>query len=145
MRRSNQLNPMRSMILLAVTWVAGTLLFAAERAPTPATASPTVALTQTPAEPGEEGATPTPPESPPSPSGEADNSKASAEADERVDEPDESVASEPANADEESKASSDATPRATAADTQGAKSSPQRFVPSEQVRADFDVSFPIDI
>jgi hypothetical protein len=24
-------------------------------------------------------------------------------------------------------------------------SSPQRFVPSEQVRADFDVSFPIDI
>lgn len=25
------------------------------------------------------------------------------------------------------------------------KSSPQRFVPSEQVRADFDVSFPIDI
>lgn len=29
----------------------------------------------------------------------------------------------------------------TAAD----KASPQRFVPSEQVRADFDVSFPIDI
>jgi glucose dehydrogenase len=27
----------------------------------------------------------------------------------------------------------------------GQKSSPQRFVPSEQVRADFDVSFPIDI
>jgi len=25
------------------------------------------------------------------------------------------------------------------------KPSPQRFVPSEQVRADFDVSFPIDI
>jgi hypothetical protein len=25
------------------------------------------------------------------------------------------------------------------------KASPQRFVPSEQVRADFDVSFPIDI
>ena len=32
-------------------------------------------------------------------------------------------------------------PAPTAAD----KSSPQRFVPSEQVRADFDVSFPIDI
>jgi hypothetical protein len=30
----------------------------------------------------------------------------------------------------------------TAADKAG---SPQRFVPSEQVRADFDVSFPIDI
>jgi hypothetical protein len=25
------------------------------------------------------------------------------------------------------------------------KASPQRFIPSEQVRADFDVSFPIDI
>jgi len=32
-------------------------------------------------------------------------------------------------------------PAASAAD----KASPQRFVPSEQVRADFDVSFPIDI
>lgn len=27
----------------------------------------------------------------------------------------------------------------------GKKGSPERFVPSEQVRADFDVSFPIDI
>jgi hypothetical protein len=26
-----------------------------------------------------------------------------------------------------------------------AKGSPQRFIPSEQVRADFDVSFPVDI
>jgi hypothetical protein len=33
--------------------------------------------------------------------------------------------------------------KATTADKKG--SSPQRFVPSEQVRADFDVSFPIDI
>lgn len=30
-------------------------------------------------------------------------------------------------------------------DTAGKKASPQRFVPSEQVRADFDVSFPVDI
>ena len=36
-------------------------------------------------------------------------------------------------------------PKATAADKAGDKASPQRFVPSEQVRADFDVSFPIDI
>jgi hypothetical protein len=27
----------------------------------------------------------------------------------------------------------------------GSKASPQRFIPSEQVRADFDVSFPVDI
>ena len=38
----------------------------------------------------------------------------------------------------------------TAADKAGAdkgkdKASPQRFIPSEQVRADFDVSFPVDI
>jgi hypothetical protein len=33
----------------------------------------------------------------------------------------------------------------SAADKAGDKSSPQRFTPSEQVRADFDVSFPIDI
>jgi hypothetical protein len=39
----------------------------------------------------------------------------------------------------------------TAADAKDAKpspeqkASPQRFIPSEQVRADFDVSFPIDI
>src|SRR5687768_9424535 len=36
------------------------------------------------------------------------------------------------------KAAAGKKPAATAAD----KSSPQRFVPSEQVRADFDVSFP---
>jgi len=30
-------------------------------------------------------------------------------------------------------------------DSAAGKGSPQRFVPSEQVRADFDVSFPIDI
>lgn len=35
-----------------------------------------------------------------------------------------------------------APPAPSAAD---GKPSPQRFVPSEQVRADFDVSFPIDI
>ena len=33
---------------------------------------------------------------------------------------------------------------ATPADAKPSKSTPQRFVPSEQVRADFDVSFPID-
>jgi hypothetical protein len=36
----------------------------------------------------------------------------------------------------------------SAADKSGdkaGKASPQRFIPSEQVRADFDVSFPVDI
>lgn len=44
-------------------------------------------------------------------------------------------AAAPADAKETSK------PGKSAAD----KSTPQRFVPSEQVRADFDVSFPIDM
>ncbi|MBB6095058.1 type IV secretory pathway TrbL component [Povalibacter uvarum] len=38
------------------------------------------------------------------------------------------------------------TPADKAADKgSAAKGSPQRFIPSEQVRADFDVSFPVDI
>lgn len=36
-------------------------------------------------------------------------------------------------------------PRAAAKPKAPGKGSPERFVPSEQVRADFDVSFPIDI
>lgn len=39
----------------------------------------------------------------------------------------------------------DPKPKAAAATADKKGSSPQRFVPSEQVRADFDVSFPIDI
>ncbi len=50
----------------------------------------------------------------------------------------EKSAAEPAAADEQ--ADKDAAEKGTAA-----KGSPQRFIPSEQVRADFDVSFPIDI
>jgi len=45
----------------------------------------------------------------------------------------------PSTADEREDANE--APRGSAA----GKGSPQRFVPSEQVRADFDVSFPIDI
>ncbi|MFC4310674.1 hypothetical protein ACFPN2_16395 [Steroidobacter flavus] len=37
------------------------------------------------------------------------------------------------------------TPAAKPAKSSGKGGSPERFVPSEQVRADFDVSFPIDI
>jgi hypothetical protein len=38
----------------------------------------------------------------------------------------------------------DTTP-STTGDTAKKAASPQRFIPSEQVRADFDVSFPVDI
>jgi hypothetical protein len=39
----------------------------------------------------------------------------------------------------------DPAPKKSAASAADKSGSPQRFVPSEQVRADFDVSFPIDI
>ncbi len=52
-----------------------------------------------------------------------------------------------APAEERAAAPSDQEPDATQQESPSAaegKASPQRFVPSEQVRADFDVSFPID-
>lgn len=55
-----------------------------------------------------------------------------------VDKPDE----KPAEKAEEASAETKAGNEKSAADQ---KPSPQRFIPSEQVRADFDVSFPIDI
>ncbi|HEU4601637.1 MAG TPA: hypothetical protein VFS24_06700 [Steroidobacteraceae bacterium] len=50
---------------------------------------------------------------------------------------------EPATAKAASNAPGEKAPASTPADK--AAPSPQRFTPSEQVRADFDVSFPIDI
>ncbi len=52
---------------------------------------------------------------------------------------------EAAKADKSEAAQTAAKPTEKAAPTTDDKSSPQRFIPSEQVRADFDVSFPIDI
>lgn len=70
-------------------------------------------------------------EAPPTPAASATNDE-SAEPQETATETDaEETPAEPAASNESS-----------AADR---KPSPQRFIPSEQVRADFDVSFPIDI
>ena len=48
---------------------------------------------------------------------------------------------------EEAAAESDSaeSKKSSADKASAAKGSPQRFIPSEQVRADFDVSFPVDI
>ena len=59
-------------------------------------------------------------------------------------EPEEAVAAEP----EALPSASSQTPAETspaASPASPASTTPQRFVPSEEVRADFDVSFPIDI
>ena len=131
---------MRFLVLLAVTWAAGTLLFAAEQTPhsvpaatAPAAGTPAADSAKLPAnEP-------------------ADSSSAVAQAEPPVQaaEDEEPAAEEPAAEEPEAeeptpnsaKEKSESAQRASAAD----KGSPKRFVPSEQVRADFDVSFPIDI
>jgi hypothetical protein len=67
--------------------------------------------------------------------------------------PEKNAAADKSTADKDKKPAADAAKAGdekTAADKAssekgGEKASPQRFIPSEQVRADFDVSFPVDI
>jgi hypothetical protein len=141
MQRTSQPNPWRMMILLAVTWAAGSLLFAAET-PAPPSAKPDQPAEQTPKEPAEPG--PSEPEGTPAGAQAGDTDDAIAD-DEGEQDPGAQAEAKPEEKKPEEekpeeKKGSDAQ-RASAAD----KGSPQRFVPSEQVRADFDVSFPIDI
>jgi cytoskeletal protein RodZ len=137
MRRNSQLNPMRMLAMLAVLWAAGTRLFATEnpqraRPAEPATTAvsrtvPVAALAQT-AEPGPAAQSPAarepPSEEPVTNAGDSQSNAKSSDAGEPQDAP-----------------AKDSGTSSTA-DKGG---TPQRFVPSEQVRADFDVSFPIDI
>jgi len=132
------MNPqMRMVIMLGVTWVAGTLLFAAE---SPSTRAPAGA-TQTPAQPAGAATSPAangPPAAAPAPAAEkaAEKPKPDTEAKPTVE-------SKPASGEVEDDAEGPPPPPPPNSGARGA--SPQRFVPSEQVRADFDVSFPIDI
>ena len=126
------MNPMRSVILLAVLWVSGSLLFAAENSATrseaePAAAAPAAAAEEAAAAPSEVGEG----EAAPPVDGEiAEDAEAATQ-----------VATQGAQAAE----AEDEDPEPESASAADRGSSPQRFVPSEQVRADFDVSFPIDI
>jgi hypothetical protein len=148
------MNPqMRMLILLAVFWAAGSLLLAAESPSTPkpvATEKPAV-VEQAAAE--KAGAAEKP---------AAEEKKAAAEESKTDTAQDKGSIAEQAEAALKAAAEADPggapreTPKTEAADakedTQAAPTasagkgpSPQRFVPTEQVRADFDVSFPIDI
>ena len=109
---------LRILILLAACGAVSTpnMLWAAEPAPAkPAPPAATAPATETAAKPTDESAAP------------------------KSDEDSKDEAKDPASEEVDPKPKA----AATAADKKG--SSPQRFVPSEQVRADFDVSFPIDI
>lgn len=156
MRRRTQANPMRMLVMLAVMWAAGSWLFAAESSP-PARATQPVAAQTEPAAKSES-----------QPAAQAGATEAGAAKDEKAAADGKTAASEKAaageKADSEEKAdveadANDALAEATGetkTDSKDAASgnsasaadkgaSPRRFVPSEQVRADFDVSFPIDI
>ena len=135
MRRSNQLNPMRMLVLLAVLWVAGTLLFAAESTPPAAKPRPAEATTVPAQAAAAEPAT----QSPSAGERAADVKERSAKARTAGEE---ELPAEEAGSVPESKTEGGDTKQASSADKGG---TPRRFVPSEQVRADFDVSFPIDI
>jgi hypothetical protein len=111
------------MMLLVAASISGSLLFAAEPAPTTASAAKT--------------ATP------------ADSAKKAEAADkDKKSEPDQDKkadAEKDKKAEATAKTGDDKSAADKAGDKDSDKSSPQRFIPSEQVRADFDVSFPVDI
>lgn len=111
------MKPMRMLIMLAAMWVTGTVLFAAEPTnPAPSPVKPAVAVPKPSA---------TPPPAEPAAAAAPEAAKDAA-----------GEQSTPSPVDEDTKEQK--------APVAGGPS-PQRFVPSEQVRADFDVSFPIDI
>jgi soluble lytic murein transglycosylase len=165
-------NPqMRMLILLAVFWVAGSLLLAAESPSTPqpaATAKTTQSGAKTDAT--KTDATKTDAAKPGAAKTDAAKTDAAKTAAAKTDAKDaskdgdkDSTTGKPSIAEQAEaalKAAYEADPKVPAKgdpdaeqhakdDTQapptGKGPSPQRFVPTEQVRADFDVSFPIDI
>lgn len=145
--------PMRMLILLAVFWAAGSLLLAAE---SPSTPKPAAADKTTESEPQN-------PEKSADKKAEGDG-KTDAKGDAKADTKKADKRSIADQAEAALKAAAEADPGSASreppkSDEQGAKNdtevqpsggaakgpSPQRFMPTEQVRADFDVSFPIDI
>ena len=104
-----------NLVMLAVVGVAGSVLFAAES---------NQSAKEQPAAAAPAAASPLPQPSPAPGAGEG--------ADKKEKDPDQDPAAK-------------AAPRTEADKAAARAASPQRFVPSEEVRPDFDVSFPIDI
>ena len=148
--------PLRMVILLAVFWAAGSLLLAAE---SPSTPKPAATAATKPA-----GDAPAADKTAGKEAGKKaeGDTKTDAKADAKTDAKEPGKGSIADQAEAALKAAAEADPGSTAPkdapkseaedDTQAPATSsaskgpsPQRFVPTEQVRADFDVSFPIDI
>jgi hypothetical protein len=153
------MNPMRMLILLAVFWAAGSLLLAAESPSTSVPKPAPAASTAEAAPAGDKSAAAKADDKADAKKSTKDGDKANEKADDQegAAKPPGSLAEQAeaalkaaqegagdapaAAAKDESKEDAGAAPAATTAKGP----SPQRFVPTEQVRADFDVSFPIDI
>lgn len=151
---------MRMLILLAVFWAAGTLLLAAESEPTSSTkpaATATKAPTATKTEAAKTDvaktdAAKTDAAKTDTKDASKDGDKQSGSASEKPSIAEQAEAALKAAYEADPKVPAKPDPDAAKDDTQTPPSgsapkgpSPQRFVPTEQVRADFDVSFPIDI
>lgn len=156
--------PLRMLILLTVFWAAGSLLLAAE-SPSAAKPKPATETQQPAAKAGEAVGEAKSAEAKPAEAKTDDTKDGAAAKDGTSSESgDKRSIAEQAEAALKAAAEADASSAASAAgsnksgdsvgqdDTQAPPSggsskgpSPQRFVPTEQVRADFDVSFPIDI
>ena len=129
------MKPMRMLVLLAVFWAAGSLLLAAE---SPPASAPKPAAAEKAKEPAKEDK-PGEAERKASIADQAEAAlKAAAEADV-------GSAREPAKDAKDAKDAAEDDTQAPPSGSTAKGPSPQRFTPTEQVRADFDVSFPIDI
>ena len=146
---------MRLLIMLTSVGVSGSLLFAAEPASRPETrdekaAEPAPAASEQPADAAKAAPTAKEKAAKETSSQPAKTSEAQAKDAKAKETQAKEAQAREAEAKEVLEKAAQATedqdpgppPAATAADKAG---SPQRFNPSEQVRADFDVSFPIDI
>lgn len=150
--------PMRMLILLAVFWAAGSLLLAAESPSTPKPAAADKTTESEPQNPDKSADKKTEGDV------KTDAAKTDAKSDAKTDTKKADKRSIADQAEAALKAAAEADPGSASreppkSDGQGAKNdtevqpsggaakgpSPQRFMPTEQVRADFDVSFPIDI
>jgi len=128
---------MKKLLLIAmltVLGISGSMLFAAEPAPKPMPSQAATAAQDPKSVPA--ASQPAKTESAKTEAGKTQASKTEpAKTDAKGDTPTAAKADAPADADQKA-------PPPSAADK---GPSPQRFTPSEQVRADFDVSFPVDI
>ena len=142
------MKPMRMLILLFVFWAAGSLLLAAESpSPSPpkpaATANKAESTAKTDTKEASKDKEATKDSDKQSGSGKPSIAEQAEAALKAAYEADPSGDSKASTKSDEQEAKDDTQTPPTGSVAKGP--SPQRFVPTEQVRADFDVSFPIDI